>query len=133
MLEYVPIPAIILGSLAYAWWRKAYLTQVMVISNFLIFLYMFILIWQGGQIAYRLTTVDKLLDAYAFVPSRFGQIEYIPSIFTSMFMHIEPLHVIGNVLFLYLLGLPLEERVGSRNWGAIYVSAHQVLLRVHPR
>lgn len=116
MLEYIPIPAIILGSLAYAWWRKAYLTQVMVISNFFIFIYVFILLWMGEPAG------DRVTDAFTFVPSRIGDVRYLHTIFTSMFMHISPIHLIGNVLVLYLIGLPLEERIGSGKWGAIYVA-----------
>ena len=114
MLEYLPIPAIIIGSLIYAWWRKAYLTQVMVIANFLVFVYVLALNYIDPALFY------DMRDAYTFMPSRFGEIAYLPSIITSMYMHADPFHLIGNVLILYLIGLPLEERIGSRNWGIIY-------------
>ena len=116
MLEYLPIPAIIIGSLFYAWWRKAYLTQVMVISNFFIFLYVFILLWIGNPAG------DRVADAFTFVPSRIGDLRYLHTIITSMFMHISPIHLIGNILVLYLIGLPLEERIGSGKWGTIYIA-----------
>jgi membrane associated rhomboid family serine protease len=115
MLEYVPIPAIIIGSLLYAWWRKAYFTQVMVIANFFIFIYMFILYYSGSQYFY------PMVDTFTFQPLLFGRPEYLHTIFTSMFMHVHPFHLIGNVLVLYLIGLPLEERIGSRNWLTIYL------------
>ncbi|MFO7618817.1 MAG: rhomboid family intramembrane serine protease [Thermoplasmata archaeon] len=117
MLEYTPIPAIIIASLAYAWWRKAYLTQVIVIANFFIFLYMFVLDYSGSPY------FMEMVDAFTFMPSRFGRLEYLPGFFTSMFMHVHPFHLIGNVLILYLIGLPLEERIGSRNWFAIYLAS----------
>ena len=117
MLEYIPIPAIIIGSLLYAWWRKAYLTQVMVISNFFIFLYVFLLTWTGNSAG------DSLLDVFTFMPARLGDPIYLHTIITSMFMHVDPLHLIGNVLILYLIGLPLEERIGSKNWGIIYFAS----------
>ena len=37
-------------------------------------------------------------------------------------MHSTPLHILGNMLILYLLGLPLEERIGTRNFTIIYFS-----------
>ncbi|MDO9536797.1 MAG: rhomboid family intramembrane serine protease, partial [Thermoplasmata archaeon] len=130
MLEYIPIPAIIIGSLVYAWWRKAYLTQVMVISNFFIFLYVFILTWTGNTIG------NDMLEAFTFVPERLGDPIYLPSIITSMYMHVEPMHLIGNILILYLIGLPLEERIGSKNWGIIYfasgISATMLFFAFHP-
>ncbi len=115
MLELLPVPAIILGSLAYAWWRKAYLTQVMVIANFFIFLYVFYLGWSGSR------HWDSVIEAYTFVPGRIADPVYIHTLVTSMYMHSMPMHLIGNVLILYLIGLPLEERVGSRTWGIVYI------------
>ncbi len=114
MLEYLPVPLIIIGSLFYARWKKAYLTQVMVIANFFIFAYVFFFMridyWLGRDI----------LEAFAFQPSRFGELVSYPSIITSMFLHADPFHLIGNVLILYLIGLPLGERIGTKNWGIIY-------------
>jgi membrane associated rhomboid family serine protease len=117
MLEYIPIPAIIIGSLAYAWWRKAYLTQVMVIANFLIFLYMLVLALTDNP------AWGGLGDAFTFVPARILDPVYLPTIVTSMFMHIDPMHLISNVLILYLIGLPLEERIGTGKWGIIYLAS----------
>lgn len=117
MFEYIPIPAIIIGSLLYAWWKKAYLTQVMVISNFFIFLYVFLLSRIYNPIG------DSMLDVFTFMPARFGNPLYLHALITSMFMHADPLHLIGNVLILYLIGLPLEERIGSKNWGIIYFAS----------
>ncbi len=117
MLEYIPIPAIIIGSLLYAWWRKAYLTQVIVIATFFIFTYVFALDYSGSPY------FMEMVDAFTFQPLLFGRPEYLHTIFTSMFMHVHPFHLIGNVLVLYLIGLPLEERIGSRNWGIIYLAS----------
>jgi membrane associated rhomboid family serine protease len=117
MLEYAPVPAIIIGSLTYAWWRRAYLTQVTVVANFLIFIYMFALDYSGSA------RFPGVFDAFTFVPARLGEPASLPSIAASMFMHIEPFHLIGNILVLYLIGLPLEERVGSKNWGIIYFAS----------
>ncbi|MCK5024120.1 MAG: rhomboid family intramembrane serine protease [Thermoplasmata archaeon] len=114
MLEYVPIPAIIIASLIYAKWKNAYLTQVMVIANFFIFIYVLALNYIDQSLFY------DMRDVFTFVPARFGDIAYLPSIITSMYMHADPFHLIGNVLILYLIGLPLEERIGSKNWGIIY-------------
>ena len=114
MLEYLPIPAIIIGSLVYAKWKNAYLTQVMVIANFLVFIYVIGLYYVEQDMFY------DMRSAFAFMPARFGNMWYMPSIITSMFMHADPFHLIGNILVLYLIGLPLEERIGTKNWGIIY-------------
>jgi len=116
MLEYLPVPLIMIGSLAYAWWRRAYLTQVTVIALFFIFLYVFIPLWMGNPVA------DRVIDAYTFSSSRIGDIGYAHTIVTSMFMHAMPMHLISNVLILYLIGLPLEERIGTKRWGALFIA-----------
>ncbi len=117
MLELIPIPAIIIGSILFAAWRKSYLTQVFVVANFAIFIYQF----ATSQIDNAPGGLSESVHInLTFQPVRFGQIEYLPTIFTSMFMHAGPLHLIGNILILYLLGLPLEERIGTRNFGIIY-------------
>ena len=114
MLEYLPIPAIIIGSLVYAKWKNAYLTQVMVIANFFVFIYVLALSYIDPALYY------DMRDAFTFMPSKFGELAYLPSLITSMYMHADPFHLIGNILILYLIGLPLEERIGTKNWGIIY-------------
>lgn len=116
MLETLPVLLIIIISLAYARWRNAYLTQVMVIANFVIFALVFLSV----QIDYDFGS--RLIENNAFQPSSFGSIQSFLTIFTSMFLHYDPIHCIGNILILYLIGLPLEERIGSKNWGVIYFS-----------
>jgi membrane associated rhomboid family serine protease len=114
MIEFVPIPAIIIISLIIAVWRKAYLSQMFVIANFIIFIYQF------AADASDFALSQRLYDYQTFVPANFGRIEYLPSLITSMFMHANAFHLLGNMLILYLLGLPLEERIGTRNWGIVY-------------
>ncbi|MBI5001363.1 MAG: rhomboid family intramembrane serine protease [Euryarchaeota archaeon] len=43
--------------------------------------------------------------------------------FWSMAIHAGPMHLIGNMLVLFFIGVPLEERVGTWRTMAIYVAA----------
>jgi membrane associated rhomboid family serine protease len=57
---------------------------------------------------------DAFVDKWAFVPSRFlanpsGQ---FPTLFTSMFMHGGWLHLGGNMLYLWIFGDNVEDRLG---------------------
>lgn len=113
-MELVPVPAIIIACLVVGVWKRSYLSQMFVIANVIIFIYQYALFRTDIPLS------EIVHDAQTFVPARIGQIEYLPSILTSMFMHAGTLHLIGNVLILYLLGLPLEERVGTRNFAVIY-------------
>jgi len=43
------------------------------------------------------------------------------TVFSSMFIHSGPLHLLMNMLILILMGLPFEERVGTRAFVKIYL------------
>lgn len=118
MLEYLIFFTIIIVAIIFTAWRKAYLTQTLLLTNFFIFIYVFAMLYVPNQSANEMG--DNLFNNLTFVPARFGQIEYVPTIFTSMFMHIDPAHLIGNMLILYLIGLPLEERIGTKKFAVIY-------------
>jgi len=42
-------------------------------------------------------------------------------LFTSMFLHANPLHLGGNVLFLLIFGTSLEEQVSTERWLITYI------------
>jgi membrane associated rhomboid family serine protease len=44
-------------------------------------------------------------------------------LFTSMFLHANPAHLGGNVLFLLIFGTSLEEQVSTKKWLATYFSS----------
>lgn len=114
MLELLLIPVLLILSFLYVKFKKAYLTQVLIIANFIVFIIFVIADMMQSPLAFNMH------DNLTFVPARLGDIQYLPSIISSMFMHADPLHLIGNCLILYLIGLPLEERIGTRKWGIIY-------------
>ena len=114
MLELLLIPVLIILSFLYVKFKKAYLTQVLIIANFAVFIFYIVVAQIGSPMAY------SMAENLTFMPARLGEIQYLPSIITSMFMHADPIHLIGNCLILYLIGLPLEERIGTRKWGIIY-------------
>jgi membrane associated rhomboid family serine protease len=44
-------------------------------------------------------------------------------LFTSMFLHANPFHLFGNVVFLLIFGTSLEEQVSVRRWLITYLSS----------
>jgi membrane associated rhomboid family serine protease len=44
-------------------------------------------------------------------------------LFTAMFLHANPAHLGGNVLFLLIFGTSLEEQVSTRKWLTTYFSS----------
>jgi membrane associated rhomboid family serine protease len=80
-----------------------------------------------GAIPYALThpgvhcTVragTELVCAHAIVP---GAIPTWGTIFTSMFMHASILHVLGNMIFLWIFGNSVEDAMGPAKYLAFYI------------
>lgn len=44
-------------------------------------------------------------------------------LFTSLFLHANPLHLGGNILFLLIFGTSLEEQVSWKKWLIVYFSS----------
>ena len=58
---------------------------------------------------------EDLIQAYGFVPSRFSSgltLAAIITVFTSMFLHADILHILGNMLYLYIFGDNIEDAMG---------------------
>lgn len=57
------------------------------------------------------------------VPQKFlsNPFENFYSIFTSMFMHADIFHILGNMFFLYLFGKAVEDRIGKWKFILVYL------------
>ncbi len=73
----------------------------------------FLLTYMRGPLYFR-----DVLDAWAFQP---GEVT-IPTIFSSMFLHVGWLHLAGNMLFLWIFGDNIEARLGSFGYLAAYLA-----------
>lgn len=124
MLTSILLLLIIIGSLIYTKLKKAYISQSLVIANFLIFLIMAftaIFLHQRPD-----STGEFFNDTFAELghkPNYLRNFEKPWTIFTAMFIHASIIHVMMNMFFLVLLGLPFEERVGTKNFGIIYFAS----------
>jgi len=116
-LSYIVI-AIIIGGLFYARQDEMYLVQILLIQNLLIFIivnpyfsyeiYFTILQDLAGQ-AYHIGGLNNLLArGYTFL--------------SMMYLHGGIMHVFGNILVLFLIGIPLEDRVGKKWTFTFYFS-----------
>jgi membrane associated rhomboid family serine protease len=66
---------------------------------------------------------DPFIEKWAFVPSRFlanPAGEFI-TIFSSMFMHAGWLHILGNMLYLFIFGDNVEDRFGHLRFLIFYL------------
>ena len=48
--------------------------------------------------------------------------EKIYTVITSMYMHVDVIHLIFNMIFLIFIGLSLEEKIGTGRYGIIFYS-----------
>ena len=85
-------------------------TYVLIVVNVLIFL----LELSGG---------DAFIQRWAFVPTRFlaNPIGDFPTLFTSMFMHASWVHLLGNMLYLWIFGDNVEDRLGHGLFTVFYI------------
>lgn len=93
---------------------KLILTNVLVFVS--VILLLVILKWSSQDALFRLLT-DQL-----FLPADFSVFIFKPwTLFTNMFVHLDPFHIFFNMLILYWFGQVLEEYLGSRRFWAIYL------------
>jgi len=84
-----------------------YVTTTLVALNVLVFLYQFSL----GP------ALDRFVYSFALIPAQFSWF----TVFTSMFMHGGLLHVGGNMLYLWIFGDNVEDRMGHGRFLAFYL------------
>jgi membrane associated rhomboid family serine protease len=72
----------------------------------------------------ELTSGQAFIEKWAFVPSRFlaDPAGDFPTIFTSMFMHGGWLHLLSNMLYLWIFGDNVEDRFGHVKFIVFYLA-----------
>jgi len=71
----------------------------------------------------ELSSGNAFIERWAFVPSRFldNPVADFPTLFTSMFMHAGWVHLLGNMLYLWIFGDNVEDRLGHATFTVFYV------------
>lgn len=66
---------------------------------------------------------EAFIQRWAFVPSRFlaDPVGDLPTLFTSMFMHAGWVHLLGNMLYLWIFGDNVEDRLGHATFTVFYL------------
>ena len=85
-------------------------TYVLIALNVLVFLL-------------ELNNGDAFIQRWAFVPTRFldDPVGDLPTLFTSMFMHASWLHLLSNMLYLWIFGDNVEDRFGHGLYTVFYI------------
>jgi membrane associated rhomboid family serine protease len=99
--------------------RRPYVTWGLIAANIAIF------VWERGGL-------ERRVDKYAFYPCAVqgpcvgparGHEPWPESVLTSMFLHASWLHVLGNMLFLFIFGNNVEDVMGRIRYAVFYVGA----------
>ena len=102
---------------------RPYVNYALIIINFTVFIWEIIV---SGFFSNERATMSMLLN-YGFVPERFFEsvsrfnIDGITPIFSSMFMHAGIMHILGNMLFLWIFGDNIEDRFGHTKYLMSYL------------
>lgn len=68
---------------------------------------------------YGLVVRESVLDNWAFKSQDFPSV----TLLTSMFLHADPVHLLGNMWFLYLFGFAVEGRMKTAKFVVLYLAA----------
>ncbi|KYK23597.1 hypothetical protein AYK25_09950 [Thermoplasmatales archaeon SM1-50] len=102
--------AIMIGTLVVAYLKKITLTYAIIIGNFFVFLI---------SLLFRIQIINEL----GFRPI-YLSLEYFPNtytLFTSMFVHSDFLHILGNMFVFFFMGVAFEQRIGPKKFIVIYL------------
>jgi len=115
--SYLAICAMI-GTLVFAYLKKLMMTYALIIANIIVFVIgLFYLVkLSNGQYISLLSI--KLGFQPIFLTDNVAETY---TIFTSMFAHSGFLHLIGNMLVLFFVGMAFEQRIGRKKFLAIYL------------
>ena len=95
--------------------KTPWATYTIVAANVLIH---FLVSWHTN-----LVIPDRVAHTFGFNPASFGNLLAIPTLVTSMFLHGDLLHLIGNLVFLLVFGRRVENQLERMNFLALYLTA----------
>jgi membrane associated rhomboid family serine protease len=90
-----------------------FVTVGLIVANALVFLYMLAL--PDGML-------ERFVSTYAVVPASFS----LPTLVTSQFLHAGWMHIIGNMLYLWIFGDNVEDRLGHVRYLLFYLGVGAV-------
>jgi len=91
--------------------RPPYITWMFIALNILVF------VWQLSR-----GLLDKDFIEYGAIPLLIMQGQRLQTLFTSMFMHSDILHIGGNMLYLFVFGDNIEDRFGHLKYFLLYLA-----------
>jgi len=105
--------------------KAPWMTYTVLVINSLLHLF---LSWKNN-----LSLPPKIIDSFGFVPSSLVNLDPLamPTLFTSMFLHGDLMHLIGNMLFLLVFGRKVETQLEVKNYLAFYLASGVTATMTH--
>jgi len=98
--------------------RVPFITVALIAANIAVFAYEFTL---------PAAALQALVETWGLTPARVAlgtaQFAWLPTVVTSMFLHGGWLHLLGNMLYLWIFGNNIEDRLGPVGFLAFYLAA----------
>jgi membrane associated rhomboid family serine protease len=103
--------------------RPAWVTKSLIVVNVLVYIFMANL--AGNWVVFNTEPVERFILEYAFKPVSLitNPLDGAADILTSMFMHGGLEHIVGNMLFLWIFGDNIEDRLGHGRFLLFYLLA----------
>jgi membrane associated rhomboid family serine protease len=100
--------------------RRPWATILLVTINFIVFI---LVEYYPGLIVPGALSPDDAQRVLAMVPIEVVRGERLWTLFTAMFVHADWWHILGNMLFLFLFGGPVESAMGRKRFLAFYFAS----------
>ncbi|MET0659767.1 MAG: rhomboid family intramembrane serine protease [Steroidobacteraceae bacterium] len=101
--------------------RPPIVTRSIVVLCVLVFLWQFSLGAGGERVIYALGVIPAVLLGNAELPPEIALVSPTASVVTSMFMHGGWMHLIGNMLYLWIFGDNVEDSMGHGRFIVFYL------------
>ena len=101
--------ALIIGALLVSYAKKIMMTYALIITNFILFIITFV----NQEVIYDLGFRPMYLS-FEFLPQLY-------TLITSMFLHGDFFHILGNTIVFLFMGIAFEQRVGRNRFLLIYL------------
>jgi len=100
------------------------MTVGLIVLNFLVFLYQLSLGPAGAEVfIYQFGAIPAVIFGSQILPSDLVAIPASLSVFTSMFLHGGIMHLVGNMLYLWIFGNNIEDAMGHGRFIVFYLLA----------
>ena len=92
--------------------KKPYMNYILIIVNVVIFFFFYL----GGR-----SSLINAIETLGAVPSYIIQGKRLETLLTSMFMHADIMHILGNMLYLWVFGDNIEDALGHSKYLIFYL------------